>query len=202
MNDLIIYLENEMNWRIHELSEIRRMLSNPNITKKQLKIISKHILPVIYAMWEGFVTYSIMHYSIFLNNKNLGYESMSINLLAMVSKQQEIIRGNVHDYNIHKKIIKELHEKFESPKLLETETRVPILTYKEINNLLEIYGLPLIKHDYKKDLNKLANLRSKVAHGDFDVGNISFTEIERLIYFVEDLMNYYILNISEFLGSE
>ncbi|WP_042703201.1 MAE_28990/MAE_18760 family HEPN-like nuclease [Methanobrevibacter arboriphilus] len=202
MNNLIIYLEDEMNWRLQELLEIRRTLSNPNITEIQLEIISKHILTIIYAMWEGFVASSIKHYSIFLNNKNLGYDSMGFDLLAVVSKQQKLIKGDINDYNIHKKIIKELHEKLESPKLLEKEPRVPILTYKEINNLLEIYGLPPIIHYYKKDLNKLANLRSKVAHGDFKVGIISFEEVKRLIYFVEDLMNYYIINISEYLEDE
>lgn len=202
MNNLIRYLEAEMNWRLHELLEIRRMLSNPNIAERHLEIISKHILTVIYAMWEGFVAYSLKRYSIFLNNKNLDYDSMGFDLLAVISKQQQIIKGDINDYNIHKKIIKELHEKFESPKLLEKEPIVPILTYKAINKLLETYGLPLIIHEYKKDLNKLANLRSKIAHGDFEVGNISFDEIERLIYFVEDLMNYYIINISEYLENE
>ncbi len=196
-------IEEHISWRISELALIKKIFIKLD-TKNEKKFFLQTTIPIIYAIWEGFVKNSFKSLLIFLNDKNISVSNINKGLLVL--SLDDKIKSLIDSKDFNKKIK-------HSQKLVEhlqseiNFNKIKIDTKSNLNKivLLELYtkiGLDknILNQEDLDILEKLIRDRNIISHGDKNgivIQNID--EVEKYISLIQTLMNSIIISIDNFL---
>ncbi|MFZ3059945.1 MAG: MAE_28990/MAE_18760 family HEPN-like nuclease [Candidatus Methanoperedens sp.] len=194
-------LLNEIDWRTNELSIIRTIPLLCNCTNDQIRIIEKYSVVAIYSIWEGFVVTSFNIYIRELNNLNLTYDKLNLNILTHDIDIKFDITNERNDFNSKSALVNNLHGYFSFP--INITTKIPTesnVNYKVITKLLKHYNLEQLPEQiFKKSFDKLLTVRNHIAHGDNNIPvdkkmiqEFNFTVIEAMHEVTNNIINGFI----------
>ena len=159
----------EVDWRTNELSIIRTIPIRCNCNDKQIEILERYSVVAIYSVWEGFVVKSFNLYIREINNLNLTYEDLNLNILThdifvkygLKEEQRKHFKNKCLFIN---NIIEYSKLPINISPSLPTESNV---NFKVINQILTHFYLDkLPENEFKQGLEKLLYYRNSIAHGE------------------------------------
>lgn len=159
----------DINWRMSEIAIAKTTpfrFSLPDVYKE---FLIKHSIPIIYAIWEGFVKTCIEIYSRELNKLELQMAQFSKNIVTnCIEIQYPQINHAITSYDQTVKLTDNLLEYFnESFKIIPKVPSTNNINLKCLNNILNRFCIPPIDNEhYKSGLHKLLKFRNAIVHGD------------------------------------
>jgi hypothetical protein len=181
---------NEIDWRIKELTIIKKLTIKRALSEKEKELIKKFAIPNIYATWEGYVK---VVFRIYINNLNLlclkTDEIHSTILTHSLDMKFPQIGQELKEFDAKRNFIDKFITDLFNPVLIETKLPTESnVNWKVLNQLLKRFNLEeLPKSPYKNQLNDLLRIRNSVAHG------------ENTIPITTDLINKQISNVTELM---
>lgn len=159
----------EVDWRTNELSIIRTIPLLCNCNDKQIEVLERYSVIAIYSIWEGFVVKSFNLYIREINNLNLTYKEINLNILThdifvkfdLTEEQRKHFKNKCHFVN---NIIEYSKLPVNISSKIPTESNVD---FKVINKILTHFYLDeLPEEKFKLRLEKLLYYRNNIAHGE------------------------------------
>jgi hypothetical protein len=180
----------EIQWRTGELSTLKILPTRRNLSEYEKQVLLKYSVVGIYSLWEGFVVQSFIDYIRELNNQNLTYKSVHLNLLAHDIDMKYKLRDSRINFDSKCKLIQNFQLYQNSPIIFSTEIPTESnVNYKVINRILFRFNLdPLDSEKFEKPLDKLLLFRNKIAHGESSV-RVNGDTIQELSSTVIDSMH-------------
>lgn len=202
------FLERDLSWRKLEISHLFMIFDS--VENKE--VISKSMILLLYAHWEGFIKKSSKYYIKYVSERKIRIKDLTLNFRAIVLKKfaadciknnsltlsQELSFINKHDKMLEKKFKIDINvdDEFDES-LIDTQHN---LSSKVLKNIMDIVGSSY--NDAIKtranyfDVNLIKN-RNAIGHGnkigenDADVAALGFSEIVKLKDFVLSMLDYY-----------
>lgn len=203
--DLIYELENEKNWRISELSKIRRLFKQiREVSETEYKnIYLKMTVPMIYAHWEGYCVASFKILMEYINRKEIAAQSVAYNILTYANNRTyDSLKGKssfAQRVEFSKRFVGILNNKIYLTGKLDTKSN---LNYKVLQEILQIFGMDEegLK-EFEMDLNALVHVRNAIAHGEAS-RMISFDKMNENIALVTNLIDAVLIKEIKFAQEE
>lgn len=178
-------LEEEIKWRIAEISMLKTIPHLYGFHDCHKVVIQKYSIPALYSLWEGFFVASMELYIRKINELNLNRENIHINIVTYdLDCKYQLGNPRVNIKN-KIKIAKELEEFFDSKitisSKIQTESNV---NYKVLNKVLKCFNLEEFDEEYFKDgLNRLLMYRNSIAHGEnsFEISEKTIFELSEIV---------------------
>ncbi len=188
MQILIEEISSSKNWRINEISRLKRILAKESMKNiKNYELLSKYSIPIICGIWEGFFKETIKNYYLFLNrNENIKGD---IYLLTNLIEHNNLFNSNIQHFESKINFTKNIKNILENPLFEESSPKIGLKKLKETNKFLENLHLDKLNNDYKKDLNALISHRNLIIHGETTKKHFSINEILNYCELVINLMN-------------
>ncbi|MCG8539252.1 MAG: MAE_28990/MAE_18760 family HEPN-like nuclease [Clostridia bacterium] len=161
-------LDEEIRWRIDEISVLKTIPYLYKVSEKQKTILEKYSIPSLYALWEGFVVKSFEIYSRKLNELSLDMENVHPNILTHdLDMKKRLKDGRV---SALKQIEFTLDLKTYFSSEFKISGKVPTKSnvgFSTINNILQRFNLEKFeKREFKHKMWKLLKYRNDIAHGE------------------------------------
>lgn len=192
-------IEQEIQWRMEEITTLKMILIQSNFSREQEQVLRKHVIPAIYSLWEGFVVAAFKIYVKQINSLGLTVEKIHPKILTH-SIDIEFLRKEIaKDFDKRTKFIQDLLA-YLKREIIPLSTTVPTesnINYKVVNKILDRFNLqPLPKEPFEIQLDKLLLFRNSIAHGDYSIP-IEQTHIDKFSELVIGLMNELFVRIDE-----
>lgn len=200
VDDLAEHLIEELNWRIEEISIIKKFLYSqvPDITNQ--RVFLKYSIVALYALWEGFVNSTFGLYIQKLNRLSINTNRYQKSIITNDLDNKYQIGNNRTDFNKRIELTTHLYNYFNVPLILST--KIPTksnVNFKVINNLLSIFHIEKIgSTKLQRGLDKLLFFRNNIAHGDFSISidnslfnNLSLIVIDLMVEVIIQMENAY-----------
>lgn len=195
---LIDYLDQDLAWRKKELTLI--VSSVKRAPDAELNTQLRIGIALLYAHWEGFIKISSTFYLNYLSQKNLTYEELGENYVALALKSKFNICGQTKKTSLHTKLVHMLLNNLSDyatipyKNVIETNSNLKWKVFKEI---LDTLGFDDSFYETKEKLidQTLVENRNNVAHGQitsFDKTEFLnlYNEIQSMIdFFKEQIVN-------------
>lgn len=201
VNDLLLEIEIDKEWRLLELERIENICQNLS-SDDDVRIVLKSILPLIYSHWEGYVVSSLRKLHNWLTSLNYPYSKFTNSILTV--SYEEYIKNLMQSEIYSKKekhleiIISNFSNNVVFPPKINVKSNVSFEIIK--SELCMKYNFSLNNFaKFEKDLNTFINLRNKIAHGE--LGKVefeSYSDIQKYVDLLSDLMDTLNLEISNF----
>lgn len=192
-------IHQDIQWRYGELSILKTLPFRFRLGRTNKEFLIKYSVPIIYALWEGFLKHAFESYIRHINSLSLSYDEVHINLLthSIVANDKLDIRNPRLNYDKQKAFVEGLNnfkDNFHISSKLPTNSNAD---YKVLSDLLERFNLsPISESPYKRKLNKLLRFRNAVAHGDNSIP-VKKDDMETFCSTVNDLMGEVFDRINE-----
>lgn len=204
-------INQDMIWRLNELREYENILNNLNVYDedttlydKQIKIILKSMLPMVYAHWEGFVKSSTEILFRYLNSLQLSSTKFNQVYLATAYEQDLIKTPDIINFEKRVEHLNCLYDKFEQfvnfGLKIDTESNLNSKVLKKICKRLKLDEMWI--DTYNSELNRLLEYRNKIVHGENSLPFNSFNEIIPYIELLENLMLDFQSQLQDLLKQE
>jgi len=188
MERLIEDLEENKEWRIGELSQLKVILNHENIhNEANYNFLSKYAIPTACAIWEGFFKEAIGNYFSFFNRNSKIEKDLEI--ITNIIIHNDIIKINYQDFDSKKRLVNSIKDVLNNPQFRDNKPRVGLQKLGDTNKFLERIKLDPINFEYSSKLNPMIDLRNTIFHGEKSERNLSYEEIEIYINFIIELMN-------------
>ena len=191
-NQLQTKIEEEIEWRIKELTAIKTLPLRRHLNQKQKSVSLKYAIPSIYSIWEGFVKTIFRLYINEINALSLSridiHENILVHGIDMTFPQ--INTGISNDFAKKRTFLNNFLIYIDNHFILDTKLPTESnITYKVINQILERFNLtPLPNNPHETRLNRLLQIRNSVAHGDGSI-TIDQSKIDDAVECVTELMD-------------
>ncbi|MDJ0598984.1 MAG: MAE_28990/MAE_18760 family HEPN-like nuclease [Crocosphaera sp.] len=208
-------LQKDLAWRKKEVSDLWLLCQEKNI-----EVILKSFLLILYAHWEGFIKQSSKSYLIFISENKLKHKELALNFKAITLKGviNNCIKDNdslslVNEVQLLNKIMAKEEAKFSVPNNILNEKNKSFintqsnLTPKIFRGFCDTLGIEYkdclkIREHYLNE--QLINNRNAIGHGsqldlssinDFDLTLESLARLKEIIFaiidsFKDDLLEY------------
>jgi hypothetical protein len=168
MTNLEEKINHEINWRIDEISILKSLPFLYPLSQSQRELLIKHSIPILYSLWEGFVTESFEIYAHEINSLNIPCSEICSKLFTHVIDMRYFLHQPRVNFNKKVALIDEIVDQSNKnlviPVEIPTESNVNLLV---INKILERFNLSLIpENPYKPWLDTLLFFRNKLSHGE------------------------------------
>ncbi|MFY7786956.1 MAG: MAE_28990/MAE_18760 family HEPN-like nuclease [Thermoflexibacteraceae bacterium] len=195
-----ITIENK--WRETDFANMKRIYENLSSSNDLQKMFLRMCVPYIYAHWEGYAMSSLKLLLGFLNDLQLSYNDVTVNLFVLslgdkfsFLKGKQSFEQRCEFSNNFLSTLSNKELKFDKKSISSKSN----LNADVLEELCQIFGFNFNNFsNYTTGLNQLVNIRNHIAHGengyklDLDkLGNymelvtnlnlILFTEIKRFI---------------------
>jgi len=203
-NNLIDELHENKDWRIQELKKIGNEIKE-NINSDLKPLFFGSLIPMIYAHWEGFVVSSVKKYFECLNSFNYKTTDLDICYIATAFESELEAISKSQNFDKRKKhleiLLKVVKDRVKFNKKIDTKSNLNFNTLIMICKKLNFDKSKF--NEYKSDLNELVNIRNAIAHGDTPSFRFeNFTDIEKYIDLIDNLMLDFIAEIEEIILHE
>jgi hypothetical protein len=209
MNNVFESIQDDIDWRLLELKEYENIIENLNTNEtdrreKQVKIILRCSIPIIYAHWEGFVNYSLELVFKYLNEKKFNNQDFCCTYLTTAYEETLKSLDKSLNFEKRKKHLTNLYEKFDKCVVLPIKINTSSnLNFEVLQSICEKTNLDIKKFDsIKAKLNRLIHLRNSIAHGENAFNFDDFDEIQGHIDLLENLMSIFQNEIQDLLKNE
>jgi len=181
-------IQQDIDWRLNEISIIRMLPHNSHLKGYQKELIIKYSTVAIYALWEGFVITILSLYIRKINEKGLDHKNIHLSLITHdVDIKMQLQDARQH-FETKKKFVNEMHNYFNSPLSIAVSIPVDNVNLKQLNSALLRLNIPLMDIAYKPRLDKLVMIRNDVAHGENSI-KTSLALVDELRSTVLDAIN-------------
>ncbi len=198
-------ITDDIKWRSEQLLIAKTLPFTHDFSESHKEFLIKYSIPIIYAVWEGFVQNVFQIYVRQLNKLSLTIDEYCINILAhTVDSAFPQLKEYPGDFNDRIKFIVKLNSFFQSDfqvsAIIKTQSNVEL---EMLNKILFRFNLDPIPHfPYKQQLKDLLKYRNRIAHGDNSlvISKDNFEDfkkrIDDFVILVESLMHEVFKNIS------
>lgn len=200
---LIEIIDDDIGWRVAELASVKSLHLRNKLNEKDSNIVIKANIPLVYAIWEGFVVGALTNLVTYLNSLQANINDLDDKLVT------HFIDGHVQLHNARAsfdskcKQVDTLRKIITEPVLLSTKINTESnVNLKVLNKLLMKFNISCFDSEYKDSLNKLLMYRNSIAHGESaypvntgtlnELGNI----VQNSIYLLRDKIEDYVLKSS------
>ena len=194
-------VDEDVEWRVAEIASIKSLHLRNRLNQKDADIAIRANIPLMYAVWEGFVVNSLTKLAIHLNSLNADIKDLDNKLVThLVDGHAKLhnARTNFGSKCNQVEIIKEiLFSPAKFSVVVETESNI---NFKVLNKLLSKFNIECFDSSYRTLLNRLLKYRNSIAHGEnampvnTGVINEFGTTVRELIYDLRDKLELYIEN--------
>ena len=197
----------DRNWRFSELEYVRKvpiMYTNTLF----LKHIDKHwrmCVPLIYAHWEGFVIASYKQVVGFLSMQKYRYSQLQPHIILLANKHRFNYLQGQPSKEQKKRFLEEYTQ--EERNGLEISTKVVSaksnLNFKQFSSIMDDFGISItdIHLRNRTIIDKLVNLRNKIAHGENSV-IVHESDVDKMIFCIMEMIDVTICDINNYLATE
>ena len=192
-------IRSDIDWRMGELASLKTIPHRYNMIAHHKSLLKTYLVPAIYAIWEGFVSNTMLAYIMEINKEGISAESIRMDILLYITDIDEKLNLTVSRTSRSQqvKFIKNIYTTFNNPiEILPKVQTKSNVNLEVVNHLLTSFGLKTLPDCYEGKLNKLLNFRNKIAHGEkaILVKDVHITEFTQLI---NDLMVEIAIRIEE-----
>ena len=197
-------IKSDIDWRMGELASLKTIPHRYNMVTHHKSLLKTYLIPAIYAIWEGFVSNTMLAYIMEINKEEIAAESIRMDILLYIAEMDEKLNLSVSRIGRvqQEKFIRNMYLTLTNPiKIVSKVQTKSNVNLEVINHLLTSFGLEALPDSYEGGLNKLLNFRNKIAHGEksITVKDDHVTEFTRLI---NDLMVDIATRIEEGLANK
>ena len=200
MSDFTDEILADIEWRVSQLSTAKTLPFRYALSATDKNMLTAFTVPMIYAVWEGFVRNSFEIYVRELNSLGLERSQFCINIISHTLEMRfPQFKEPPANYEKLAKFFKTLTDYFEEEDFrissnIPTESNINL---KVINNILLRFNLESLPDDpYKAGLNKLLQFRNSIAHGDNNI-LVTTSNISEFALTVISLMHEIFLRIDK-----
>jgi hypothetical protein len=202
MNLLLAEIQEDINWRVSEISNIKTIPHRYNLLETHRKTLILYSVPSLYALWEGYVKNTFQLLTTYLNNLEIQPRSIHINILTHAI-ENECQLGNERKHFDKKIGLVESALNIYDTSLnikqgIPTESNV---NYKVVNKVLERFNIKFLDCKYEKPLNRLLLFRNKIAHGENSI-QVNKQDIDDFSFLTENLMYDILILIEDYIKNE
>jgi hypothetical protein len=196
----------DISWRNEQLLFAKTIPHIYSFSKSHKEFVVKHSIPIIYAIWEGFVQSCFQTYVRELNKLGLKRKDFCENIIThTVDSVFPQLKEYPKEFNKRVKFINKLNDFFENEfsvsSIIKTESNVEL---EMLNKILYRFSLEEIPtYPYKIQLKDLLKFRNRIAHGDtfLIVDDTTIDDfigrIDEFVVLVRNLMDLVFENISK-----
>jgi len=184
------YLETNFNWRIKEISDLKKAISEAN--KAYRPVLRKAAIPILYAHWEGHARFVVEAYLKYvarrkINLKNLSLHMRGIALHDFFKKNFSAIPNYDKRADILKEIIESSEKQFRSfpDDCVNTGSNLNFERTSQIARMLG-FDFPFEPFDIDTLDRKLLEARNIIAHSAIKI--VDEDDLERLFDSVISMM--------------
>lgn len=189
---LIDRLDQDLAWRKKELTLV--VSSVKRARDAELNTQLRIGIALLYAHWEGFIKNSSTFYLNYLSQKNLTYEELDENYVALALKSKFNICGQTKKTSLHTKLVHTLLNNLSDyatipyKNVIETNSNLKWKVFKEI---LDTLGFDDSFYEMKEKLidQTLVENRNNVAHGQ--ITSIDKTEFLNLYNEIQSMIDFF-----------
>ena len=199
-------MEEHFEWRIKELALIKKIYLKLR-TENEKKFFLQTTIPIIYAIWEGFIKNTLSSLFEFLDNKEISSDKIKDTLLVLVLEDKINDIQQSKDFKKRVKHSSLLIKKLKS-KIKFSNIKINTKSNLDDKTLLEIcFKVGLNSDNFDKNilnqLRKLVRDRNIISHGEKNGIVIKdINKVEEYISLIRELMDNFILAIDEFINEE
>lgn len=189
----------DMNWRYGELASLKTIPYRYHMQECHVSMLKKYLIPAMYAIWEGFISNTILAYISEINNIGLMPEKIGANVLAYMAEADEHLRLSIArtDRVKQERYYEELKSMMSQPVKIKhyviTKSNVNL---KVANDLLCSFSLAPLPIKYERGLNKLLCFRNAIAHGNNAI-LVTDEVISEFSMLISDLMSEIVVRVEE-----
>lgn len=178
----------DIDWRLGEIALIKAIAIDPGFSEEKKQTALKYSIPALYSVWEGFVHSSFSEYAKYLNDLELDFCSINIDILTHNTFSSLQLHNPPREYQKQKDFVKRMYD-FLFKKFVSTP--IPTGSNVDYNQLKEIclrFGVPMVSEDeYKAKLYRFLMFRNKLSHGNKSI-LVHRSDLELFSKLVTDLM--------------
>lgn len=183
-------IKSDIDWRMGELASLKTIPHRYNMITHHKLLLKTYLVPAIYAIWEGFVSNTMLAYIMEINKEGISAESIRMDILLYIADTDEKLNLTVSRTGRiqQEKFIRNMYTTLTNPiKIVPKVQTKSNVNLEVVNHLLTSFGLEVLPDSYEGRLNKLLYFRNKIAHGEkaITVKDDHITEFTQLI---NDLM--------------
>lgn len=202
MNFLLAEIQEDINWRVSEISNIKTIPLRYSLLDAHKKTLILYSVPSLYALWEGYVKNTFQLLTTYLNKLGIQPRYIHINILTHAI-ENECQLGNERKHFDKKLSLVESAINIYDASLsikqgIPTESNV---NYKVINKILERFNIKSLDCKYDKPLNRLLLFRNKIAHGENSI-KVNKQDINDFSFLVQNLMYDILILIEDYIKNE
>lgn len=188
MKRLIEDLNENKEWRVRELDQLKRILSYENAHDQQkYELLSKYAVPTACAIWEGFFKEAIGYYFTFFNRNNMIEKDLL--MITNIIEHNNIVKKTYQDFETKKKLVEDIHEVFNNPQFNEYKPEIGLKKLNDTNKFLMRVKLNPLGDEYRVGLNTMIDLRHTIFHGEKSDRVLSVDDVSKYLNLVINLMN-------------
>ena len=180
----------DMNWRLGELASLKSIPFRYHMQQSHIWQLKKHLVPAIYALWEGFVVNSFEVYIKQINSRQIRIEDIDVNILLYMTEADEKLCLSTPRFKRESKLnfVENIKTVFGTPVHIPPKVVTKSnVNYEVANNLLTCFNMRILPACYKHKLDKLLKFRNMIAHGDRAI-TVKDEDISVFSQLVNDLM--------------
>ena len=194
LSDLYNHLEEDLGWRIKELSLLKNTIPNtPNRAPLQDALIRAG-LTMLYAHWEGFVKCAAENYLNYVSLKRLRHDQLESCFVALCLKKKINEMDNTNRFDRQTAavdfMLEQLNERAYIPYegIIQTKSNLSFFVFRDICTVI---GIDYKKYQLKETLidRELLQFRNSIAHGKYLSMNFNeYLEIyDKIIEMMRDI---------------
>lgn len=202
MHQLTYEIIDSRDWRVRELENLKKVgiILLGSCSEKIKNQYYRMCVPYIYAHWEGFVVESFKCIISYLNNLQLKRKDVRLELYAF--SLQDVIRplSGKQSFNQTCQFIEKFEKNYNKdfyldPKLLTVKSN---LNYKQLERIIDQFGMKNNFKKYKIEINELVNRRNRIAHGENGI-EVNINYITNIINMFQEIFDILILEYENYL---
>ena len=183
-------IKSDIDWRMGELASLKTIPHRYNMVTHHKSLLKTYLIPAIYAIWEGFVSNTMLAYIMEINKEGISAESIRMDILLYIAEMDEKLNlsvsriGRIQQEKFIRNIYLTLTNPIKIVPKVQTKSNVNL---EVINHLLTSFGLEALPDSYEGGLNKLLNFRNKIAHGEKSI-TVKDDHVTEFTQLINDLM--------------
>lgn len=164
---LMATIDADVNWRVAEIASIKSLHLRNRLNEKDSDLAIRANIPLVYAIWEGFVVSSLVELVSYLNSLGVDISELDDRLVTHLIDGYAQLHNARSTFESKCKQVGIIREVLSAPASfdvkIETESNV---SFKVLNKLMGKFNIDCFDREYKSSLNKLLQYRNSIAHGE------------------------------------
>lgn len=198
-NQLYDFLSGELAWRKKELTDLKILIDDHNLSKSKRSVLLRSGVALLYAHWEGFVKGAATAYLQFIAAQRLKNAELALHILAVSARSTLNNATGANDINAHLLVTQFFVEQSEEEAHIpyKDAIRTSNLNYRIFEDIGRMLGLDLSLASTSHHLidERLLKNRNMIAHGEFiPIDQQAYDDLHKEIIKLLDLFSNEITN--------